>query len=109
MEKVTDKWFKAHGWKKTEEKYKHYDQPGDVTTHHIIYDLGWREGHAQVRCTVETTPAKKWRKKQVSRFYSFWATGGNCFTVENRISNWRFPVETIENALKVVEYKKEER
>lgn len=111
MEKATDKWFKDHGWKKTEEKYKPIDdQPGyeDCVRHHIIYDLIKENMHAQVTCTTTVIPAKRWRKKSIERFYTFWATGNNLFEVKSRISYFRYPVETIENALKVVGYKEEE-
>ena len=110
MEKVNDKWFKAHGWKKDEYSNKMIDdRPGydNTTRHSVIYSLDTEDIHARFDMIVYIKPADKRRKKSVSRFYMFWAKGKNGFRVENRISHWRFPVETIENALTVVGYKED--
>ena len=106
MEKITEKWFKDHGWKKYEDKYKVCDdQPGYENTvrHSIQYSLNTNDINARWDCVVYvTSPGRYNKKKKVERFYMFWARGKNGFQVENRISHWRFTTDQIESALKIV-------
>ena len=105
MEKVTEKWFKEHGWKKYEYKDKMYDdQPGYDNTikHHTIFSFDSNGITARWDCIVYITPPGRYnKKKRIERFYAFYARGKNGFQVENRISHRRFSVTQIEAALKL--------
>ena len=102
MEKVTEKWFKDHGWKKYEDKYM---VPGyeSAVRHSIQYSLNTDNINARWDCVVYVTPPGRCNsKKRVERFYMFWARGKNGFQIENKISHRRFDVDQIEHALKVI-------
>ena len=111
MEKVTKKWFKDHGWKKYEDRYEMCpDQRGYENTvrHCIRYSLNTDNINARWDCIVYVTPPGRYnRKKKIERFYTFWAKGKNGFQIENRMSHWRFTVDAISNALKIIGYKEE--
>lgn len=112
MEKVTEKWFKDHGWKKYEDKYKACDdQPGYENTvrHTIQYSLNTNNINARLDCIIYVTPPGRYnKKKKVERFYMFWARNSKTnYVVENRITYWRPTTEQMEAALKVVGYKEE--
>ena len=104
MEKVTEKWFKEHGWKKTDTG-NYVEEPG-VQRNGTIYCLYGKEGLIARwdRIVYIYPPRWKGEKKRMSRFYMFYAHGKNGFQVENRISHFNFPIETIVAALKVVGY-----
>jgi hypothetical protein len=108
MEKVTEKWFKDHGWKKYEDKTKEGDYDDisgyeKTVRHSVQYSLQTKDINARWDCIVYVTPPGRYnRKKKVERFYMFWARGKNGFQVENRISHRRFNVDQIEQALKVI-------
>ena len=105
MEKVTEKWFKEHGWKKTDTG-NYVEEPG-VQSNGTIYCLYGKKGLIARWDRIVYTytyPVVAKGKKSISRTYKFWATGYNGFNVENKHSNFNFPIETIVSALKVVGY-----
>ena len=102
MEKVTDKWFKDHGWEKWEDTT--VEEDGTIR-HATIYTLYNQKLHARWDRVIYTYPPKyKGDKKHISRYYMFYAKGCTGFDVENRISYRKFKVDTIIAALRVVGY-----
>ena len=105
MEKVTEKWFKEHGWEKTDTGNL-VEEPG-VQRNGTIYCLYGKKGLIARWDRIVYTythPVVERGKKSISRTYTFYARGENGFQVENRISHFNFPIETIVAALKVVGY-----
>lgn len=106
MQKVDDKWFKSQGWEKDV-----YDDTEDTVASYSSYRRKatvWRKrgeegSHARYEHVIETFFDRKGKVTGRSNFYMFNAWGGkaNGFTVENRISHWRFTDEQILSALKV--------
>lgn len=107
MEKVSDKWFKDHGWKKYEDKFNDQSVYENTVRHSIQYILNTDDINARWDCIVYITPPGRYnRKKKVERFYMFWARNSKTnYVVENRITYWRPTTEQMEAALKVVGYK----
>lgn len=102
MEKVTEKWFKEHGWVRDEDITT--EENGTVRKN-LRYILNNGKTHARYDRLIYIYPPRwKGEKKRISRFYMFYAHGKNGFQVENRISNFNFPIETIVAALKAVGY-----
>ena len=108
MEKVTDKWFKDHGWKKYVYKSKegdYDDQPGyeNCTKYQTQFYFHGKNCSAHVDCYYYVYHQSKYnKKKNISRFYTFYAIGKNGFTVDNNISYRKFTVDQIESALKII-------
>ena len=101
MEKVTDKWFKEHGWTKYQDFYEEED---GTVRRGLVYSLTNGQLRARWDRVIYNYSKKKWSSKKVSRYYMFYASGCNGFSVENRISYQNFTPETIIAALKVCGY-----
>ena len=109
MEKVTDKWFKEHGWTKYEYKTKEGDYDDisgyeKTVRHSVQYYLQTKDISARWESVVYVTPpTRRNKKKRIERFYIFWARNSKTnYVVENRITYWRTTTEQMEAALKVV-------
>ena len=101
MEKITEKWFRDHGWKKYENWSKDYVD--DNTIHHNLqYYIETDEYKAYWYMNTYIQPATRWDKKKISRFYMFSASGKNGFRAENRVSHHRYALDDIINALRMV-------
>ena len=102
MEKVSDKWFKQHGW--TKQDIKDIDSDGTIS-HSVIYQLNNGKLHARYDMVYEIYPPKwKGDKKGISRYYMFYASGSTGFRVENKISHRNFTTDSIVSALRLVGY-----
>ena len=102
MEKVSEKWFKDHGWNVQE--YNTVEEDG-VIRKGLTYSINSGKLHARYDRIIYTYPPKrKGDKKHISRFYMFYAKGCNKFEVENKISYQNYPVKTIIAALNAVGY-----
>ena len=92
MEKVTEKWFKDHGFEEYMEK------KGD--SKHMIYSIKRNKRIARFDHHYDVHP--DWTgKPHKYNWYEFFCCG-NGFKVENRITYRRMTVEQIESALKIV-------
>ena len=113
MEKVDEKWLKAHGWQCTLDDTYETDKTtfGKTVTHRVVYDFvnGEHQGNDYKHASWAHTYSKYYelgyvtgKETQVgtSNFYEFCAMG-NGFTVKNKIAYRKFTDEQIESALKV--------
>lgn len=98
MEKVSEKWFKNHNWKKFIDN--HIEEDG-VERRNLIYEL--KPKNSKLYARYDRVVYVK-NGKTVSRFYMFFVKGCTGFEVHNRISNNNFGVNTIISALNVVGY-----
>ncbi len=98
MEKVSEKWFKNHNWKKFIDN--HIEEDG-VERRNLIYEL--KSKNSKLYARYDRVVYVK-NGKTVSRFYMFFVKGCTGFEVHNRISNNNFGVNTIISALNVVGY-----
>ena len=98
MEKVSEKWFKGHNWKKHIDN--HIDEHG-FKRRNLIYEL--RSKDSKLYARYDRVVYVK-NGKITSRFYMFYAKGCTGFEVHNKISNNNFGVNTIISALNVVGY-----
>ena len=98
MEKVSEKWFKDHNWKKFVDN--HIEEDG-VERRNLIYEL--RPKDSKLYARYDRVVYVK-NGKITSRFYMFYTKGCTGFEVHNRISNNNFGVNTIISALNVVGY-----
>ena len=98
MEKVSEKWFKNHNWKKFIDN--HIEEDG-VERRNLIYEL--KPKNSKLYARYDRVVYVK-NGKTVSRFYMFFVKGCTGFEVTNKISNNNFRVNTIISALNVVGY-----
>ncbi len=108
-EKVSEKWFKEHGWKEyvdeTRENKENARQE-KVYRKHIIYSIYNNRNivkskkYARFDHFYEVV-TDKWGAVQKRNWYMF-SCYGNGFSIENRICFRKMTIEQIESALKVV-------
>ena len=98
MEKVSEKWFKDHNWKKVVNNL--IDKDG-TERRNLIYELNPKDSKLYAR--YDRVVYVK-NGKITSRFYMFYTKGCTGFEVTNKISNNNFRVNTIISALNVVGY-----
>lgn len=104
--KVTEKWLRNHGWKKTVDNIEEVEKCKSYTTtkHHVVYEFDSGDSFARLDHTVYNS---KWtHDKSImkrSNYYMFFAYSEKTgWKVENRISH-RVPDEdTIKAGMRVV-------
>ena len=98
MEKVSEKWFKNHNWKKVVNN--RIDKYG-TEIRNLIYELNPKDSKLYAR--YDRVVYVK-NGKITSRFYMFYAKGCTGFEVHNKISNNKVGVNRMISALNVVGY-----
>ena len=99
MERVTEKWFLEHGWRKDISITNEYGSTRTQTS----FVIGTGTGGGKLWATyAKVTYARP--NERASTFYTFFAKGCTGFCVDNRVSRSNFLVSTIISALNVVGY-----
>ena len=93
MKKVTDKWFKEHGFKKQKIVIEELNY---VRTIHIV-ELYKNKSHVRFDCVYEVSK----NKKHISNFYTLFAYG-NGFKIEKNAFYRKPTIEEMEYILKLI-------
>ena len=99
MEKVTEKWFLEHGWRKQIDITDSYGSTRTQTSYVIGKGGSGRKLWATYAKVTYARPNEK-----ASTFYTFFAKGHTGFCVDNRFNKSNFDVSTIISALHTVGY-----
>lgn len=101
MEKVNEKWFEKKGWRKNVSVLGDVEDPKPMTRISTVYDIfGPNDAHARWEHVTHWTQ-RKGKTVRICNYYMFHCYG-KTWKIENRISHWKFTVDQIESALKIV-------
>ena len=99
MERVTEKWFLDHGWRKQIDVTDSYGATRTQTSFVIGKGSCGGKLWASYAKVTYTRP-----NERAYSFYTFFAKGNTGFCVDNRCNKSNFPVHTIISAMNTVGY-----